>query len=67
VSIDVDHASLLNIRWVKNHVSGYRVVSDGYTVQLQQARNNLNIGDVRNIFQDGWSLAQKGSHHRLGN
>jgi hypothetical protein len=43
VSIDVDHASLLNIRWVKDHVSGYGVVSDGYTVQLQQARNNLNI------------------------
>jgi hypothetical protein len=67
VSIDVDHASLLNIRWVKDHVAGYGVVSDGYTVQLQQARNNLNIGDVRNVFKNRCGFTKQGGNHRFGN
>jgi hypothetical protein len=67
VGIDVHHASLLNIRRVKHHVSGNRVVVDGYTVQLQQARYHLNVGDVRDVSKDRWGFAQKRGNHCLGN
>jgi hypothetical protein len=43
VGIDVNHAGLLNIRWIQNHVPGDGVVGNGYTVQLQQASDNLNV------------------------
>ena len=56
MSIDVHHASLLNIQWVQHHVTGHGIVGNGHTVQLQKTRNHLNIRDVWDVSEDGWGL-----------
>jgi hypothetical protein len=66
VSIDVDHASLLNVARVESHHTVF-VVRDGNAVQLQESRNDFNIADKRNVFQNARLVGEQRGNHGLGN
>ena len=66
VGVDGRAGRGLGILRVKRQVAGDGVLVDPDAVELEQAGDNLDVLDFRDVAQHGWLVAQKGSNHGLG-
>ena len=66
VGVDIGHVSGLDAGRIQPQDALGLVIVDRHTVKGQQARDDVDVTDERNVAQDGGRSAQQGRDHRLG-
>jgi hypothetical protein len=65
VHVDLVGAGALDVRRVHHQLAVVLAVADLDAVQLEQAADDLDVTDARDVEQAARRLAQQGGHHRL--
>ena len=66
VGVDGRAGGRLGALGVQGEVPRDRVLHYRDAVELQQAGDNLDVLDFRDVAQHGWLVAQQGRHHCFG-